>query len=110
MWIRKNLCDLPQPFATRIVSHLRKHFTLSEQLHNTMKALLNTIIASALLSTAYAQAPEGKERKGPHGPPPKEILEKFDKDGDGKLNDEEAAAVPRRRGARAALVLRRRRP
>jgi hypothetical protein len=93
MWIRKNLCDFPQPFATRVVPHLRKHSTLSAQQHNTMKALLNTIIASALLSAAYAQAPEGKEKKGPHGPPPKEILEKFDKDGDGKLNDEEAAAA-----------------
>lgn len=69
-----------------------------------MKALLHTIIASALLSVAYAQAPEKDgpppERKGPHGPP-KEILEKFDKDGDGKLNDEEAAA------ARAAMQAKR---
>jgi hypothetical protein len=60
-----------------------------------MKAAYNIIIASALIAVASAQAPEGPkpERKGPPGGPPAEIIAKFDKDGDGKLNDEEAKAA-----------------
>ena len=51
------------------------------------------------------ERPEG-ERRGPgqrRGGPrqvPKEILEKFDKDGDGKLNEEERKAAMKDRGGR----------
>lgn len=60
-----------------------------------MKAAYNIIITSALIAVAAAQTPEGPkpERKGPPGGPPAEIIAKFDKDGDGKLNDEEAKAA-----------------
>lgn len=61
---------------------------------HTMKTVYHTILASALIAVAYGQTPEGPkpERKGPPGPPP-ELIAKFDKDGDGKLNDEEAKAA-----------------
>lgn len=74
-----------------------------------MKAVFNIVIASALLAAAYAQAPEGEAKKRPphderpphDGPSREEIIKKFDKDGDGKLNDEEEAA------ARAAMQAKR---
>ncbi len=61
---------------------------------HTMKTAYQMIIASAMLAAAYGQTPEGAkpERKGPQGPPA-EVLAKFDKDGDGKLNEEEAKAA-----------------
>jgi Ca2+-binding EF-hand superfamily protein len=61
-----------------------------------MKALYNIIATAALLSAAsiaHAQAPEGGEKKPEHRKLPPEILAKFDKDGDGKLNEEERAAA-----------------
>jgi hypothetical protein len=60
-----------------------------------MKAAYNIIIASALIAVASAQAPEGPkpERKGPPGGPPAEIIAKFDKDGDGKLSEDERKAM-----------------
>ena len=61
-----------------------------------MKALHNIIAVAALLSVtsiANAQAPEGGEKKPEHRQIPPEVLAKFDKDGDGKLNDEERAVA-----------------
>jgi hypothetical protein len=93
-----------QPFGTAMVQHSEKQCrSLSKQ--HIMKALVHTLVASALLSAVFAQAPEREdgpppERRGPHGPPPKEILEKFDKDGDGKLNEEEREAMHKAMKAR----------
>ena len=61
-----------------------------------MKSLHNMIAVAVLLSTASianAQAPEGGEKKPEHRQMPPEVIAKFDKDGDGKLNDEEKAAA-----------------
>jgi hypothetical protein len=83
-------------FGATEFDHVESSQTLSKtkQHHNSMKHVYNIIIASALIAAAHAQAPEGKpERKGPPGGPPAEIIAKFDKDGDGKLNDEERAAA-----------------
>jgi Ca2+-binding EF-hand superfamily protein len=74
-----------------------------------MKTTL-TMIALALAGTLAVQAQEapregGPRRGGPGGPgnrqTPPEVLKEFDKDGDGKLNDEEAQA------ARTAMQARR---
>lgn len=54
-----------------------------------------------LLGTCLLAGAEGNpggpvrpdNRVHPKGPPPREILEKFDKDGDGKLSDEEKKAM-----------------
>ena len=57
-----------------------------------MKTVFNIIITSAaLVAIAGAQAPEKPkfDRKGPPGLPP-DIIARFDKDGDGKLSEEEA--------------------
>ena len=62
-----------------------------------MKLKLTTTII-AIASCAIAQAePDKEKKKGPKGPRqvPKEILEKFDKDGDGKLNEEDIASSRR---------------
>jgi Ca2+-binding EF-hand superfamily protein len=62
--------------------------------NNIMKTIQHLILATALLSAANGQTPEGPkpERKGPAGLLA-EILAKFDKDGDGKLSDEESKAA-----------------
>ena len=70
-----------------------------------------TCIALALAGIVTASAQEGKpegQRRGPGGPGgpgarqvPPAVLKEFDKDGDGKLNDEEAKA------ARAAMQAKR---
>lgn len=64
-----------------------------------MKHQITTVaVALATSLIAYAEPPEGKgkgrqgDRKGPR-PLPKEIVEKFDKDGDGTLNQEERKAA-----------------
>jgi len=51
---------------------------------------LGALLGTGMLATAQDQ-PE--RPKGPHVPPPPEILEKFDKDGDGKLSEEERKAM-----------------
>ena len=53
-----------------------------------------TMIALALAGTlaVQAQEPAPRERRANRGTPP-EVLKEFDKDGDGKLNDEEAKAA-----------------
>ena len=65
-----------------------------------MKTMTSTIYAITILSalsiTAYAQNVDnpGKGPGGKHrGGPPKILLDKFDKDGDGKLNEEERSEI-----------------
>lgn len=76
----------------------------------TMKTKITCFaLALAGIVTAAAQdGPPGGERRGPGGPGgpggrqvPPAVLKEFDKDGDGKLNDEEAKA------ARAAMQAKR---
>jgi hypothetical protein len=74
---------------------VEKQVLQSTKQYSTMKAIYTSMIASALVTVASAQAPEGPkpERKGPQGGPPAEMIAKFDKDGDGKLSDEEKKAM-----------------
>ncbi|MEN8756293.1 MAG: EF-hand domain-containing protein [Akkermansiaceae bacterium] len=64
-----------------------------------MKIQITTIaVALATSLISYAEPPEGKGKGGPEGkkgprPLPQEIVEKFDTDGDGKLNKEERKAA-----------------
>ena len=61
------------------------------------------IAVAVLLSTASianAQAPEGGEKKPEHRQMPPEVIAKFDKDGDGKLNEEERKAAREAAGDR----------
>jgi hypothetical protein len=64
-----------------------------------MTKILLTGIAAALAFSMTANAEDdadGKQGKGKgkrHGGPPKELVKKFDKDGDGKLDKEERAAL-----------------
>ncbi len=66
-----------------------------------MKTLLisSLIVVSSVL--AHAQA-EPEQKKGRRGSPSPEIIAKFDKDGDGKLNREEKKAA--REARRAEMV------
>lgn len=64
---------------------------------NTIKygALITGILAAATFGASAEEGKDGK-RGGPRGgdrTPPKEILEKFDKDGSGDLNETERAAL-----------------
>jgi hypothetical protein len=59
---------------------------------NTMKTNTMIVIAAAFGLAGAANAEErGKDR--PHRDIPPEIIEKFDKDGDGKLNEQEREAA-----------------
>ena len=60
--------------------------------HHAMKTKAMIIIAAAIGLTGAAHAEEGKRERGEHTIPP-EIIAKFDKDGDGKLNEEERKAA-----------------
>lgn len=80
----------------------------------TTKTLLTTMAAAIACSmTAYAEGDGNKPKRADRARkgPPKEIIEKFDKDGDGKLNDEERAAakaeMKKRRAAAKAKMLER---
>jgi len=57
---------------------------------NTMKTNTLIVIAAAIGLSGAAHAEEGKGSRPPHKLPP-EVIAKFDKDGDGKLNDDEKA-------------------
>ena len=72
----------------------------------TMKYLLYTIILGLSLTTLAQDAPKTSKSQGKKGPP-KELLEKYDTNKDGKLDQEERSKVskedkkkfaPRRRG------------
>ena len=71
-----------------------------------MKYAITTTLALALSGSLLA-APRGGEGERPErerrGPPP-EIIEKFDKDGDGKLNEEERKAAMEARRKRAGQM------
>lgn len=59
-----------------------------------MKTTLFATLAALVSSCMIASAQDGPKRpKRPHGPPPAEILEQFDKDGDGKLSPDERSAM-----------------
>lgn len=62
-----------------------------------MKTTTLIIIAAAIGLSGAAHAQKGKGAGGERKLPP-EILEKFDKDGDGKLNEEERKAARAARG------------
>ncbi len=53
---------------------------------------LAVLIGAAGIASARDEGKPGKFRR-PQGPPPKEIVEKFDKDGDGQLSEEERKAM-----------------
>ena len=55
-----------------------------------MKTNTLIVIAAAIGLSGAAHAEEGKGPRPPHKLPP-EVIAKFDKDGDGKLNDDEKA-------------------
>ena len=65
--------------------------------NNTMKTTRLIVIAAAIGLSGAAHAEEGKKERPPHKLPP-EIIEKFDKDGDGKLNEEERETAKAARG------------
>lgn len=58
----------------------------------TILMTLTAMIGSCLIASAQ-DTPKRGERQRPAGPPPPEVLEKFDKDGDGKLSPEERKAA-----------------
>ena len=67
-----------------------------------MKKFL-TIISVLMLAAGLSAKPEkgGKKGGGPEGRPSREeVMKKFDKDGDGKLSEEERAAARKSMGAR----------
>ena len=57
-----------------------------------MKTNTLIVIAAAIGLSGAAHAEEGKGPRPPHKLPP-EVIAKFDKDGDGKLNEEERAEL-----------------
>ena len=59
------------------------------------KSLIVIAASFGLIGSAYAEHAKGEHNKGEHHMDklPPEILKKFDKDGDGKLNDEEREAA-----------------
>jgi len=59
------------------------------------------IVIAASLGLIGAASAEGEKPRGEHRKLPPEIIAKFDKDGDGKLNDEERAAA---RSAREGMM------
>ena len=66
-----------------------------------MKTNTLIVIAAAIGLSGAAHAEEGKGPRPPHKLPP-EVIAKFDKDGDGKLNDDEKAEAKAALGEREA--------
>ena len=66
-----------------------------------MKTKTLIVIAAAIGLSGAAHAEEGKGPRPPHKLPP-EVIAKFDKDGDGKLNDDEKAEARAASGEREA--------
>ena len=60
---------------------------------NTTLTMIALALAGTLAVQAQEPAPEGKPERRPNRGTPPEVLKEFDKDGDGKLNDEEAKAA-----------------
>jgi len=71
---------------------------------NTTLTMIALALAGTLAVQAQEPAPEGGrgERRGGNRPLPPEVVKEFDKDGDGKLSDEEAKAAREARQAKAA--------
>jgi hypothetical protein len=75
----------------------------SLDLKKHMKTKTTLITLAALLGagmSAMAQDGPPPGPRGPKGPPPPEVIREFDKDGDGKLNEEELAAMKEAHKAR----------
>ena len=69
---------------------------------NTTLTMIALALAGTLAVQAQEPAPEGgRERRGGNRPLPPEVVKEFDKDGDGKLSDEEAKAAREARQAKA---------
>ena len=56
-------------------------------------------VALATAVFAFGEPPKGKGERGGNRPVPQEMLKKFDKDGDGKLNEDERKAAGQARKA-----------
>lgn len=54
---------------------------------------LGALIGSCLIASAQDGQQRPDRPKRPHGGPPPELVKQFDKDGDGKLSDEERATM-----------------
>jgi len=69
---------------------------------NTTLSMIALALAGTLAVQAQEPAPDGGQReRRPNRPTPPEVLKEFDKDGDGKLNEEEAKAARQARQAKA---------
>jgi hypothetical protein len=69
---------------------------------NTTLTMIALALAGTLAVQAQEPAPGGqRERRGGNRPLPPEVVKEFDKDGDGKLSDEEAKAAREARQAKA---------
>jgi Ca2+-binding EF-hand superfamily protein len=70
---------------------------------NTTLSMIALALAGTLAVHAQEPAPEGGkgERRGGNRATPPEVLKEFDKDGDGKLSEEEAKAARQARQAKA---------
>ena len=67
-----------------------------------MKTKLAMLTMAALMGAGVSATAQDGPPPGPHGPkgpPPPEVIKKFDKDGDGKLSEEERAAMREARKA-----------
>jgi hypothetical protein len=73
-----------------------EHGFASQNQQTIMKTTTLMTLGAMIGTCLIASAQDGPKRPPRHqGPPPPEILEKFDKDGDGKLSPEERKAMPR---------------
>ena len=68
---------------------------------NTTLTMIALALAGSLAVQAQEPAPEGQRERRPNRQMPPEVLKEFDKDGDGKLNEEEAKAARQARQAKA---------